>query len=143
QRLVREALLERVGPVSSCGPMSCDEGPEGYQQVLAAVPAIDVIHLGLGPDGHTASLFPDSPALAAPPGTLVMRTADPHAKNPHDRMPLTFEAIARSRLAVFTVSGPSKKAAFAALRSGADVPALGVRAQRVLWLVDRDAAGDA
>jgi 6-phosphogluconolactonase len=56
-------------------------------------------------------------------------------------MTLTLEALARSRLVVFTVSGPSKRDAVAAVSSGADVPASRVRAGQVLWIVDRDAAG--
>ena len=122
--------------------MSCEEGPEAYASVVAALPAIDVIHLGLGPDGHTASLFPDSPVLDAPAGALVAVSADPHENNAHERMTLSSEAIARARLALFTVSGASKGPAFASVRAGADVPATRVRAASVLWLVDRAAAGD-
>jgi 6-phosphogluconolactonase len=141
QRLVREALLDVVGPVGSFHPMSCDEGPMAYEALLAKWARLDLIHLGLGPDGHTASLFPDAPALDAPADRLVLVADDPHEHNPHRRMTLTYSAIARARLAVFTVSGDAKRAAFAAVRAGADVPAARVRAERVLWLVDPDAAG--
>ena len=58
-------------------------------------------------------------------------------------MSLTLPALARARLVVFTVSGESKREAFAAVSSGEDLPAARVRAERVLWLVDRDAAGSA
>jgi 6-phosphogluconolactonase len=141
QQLVREALVERVGPVGSFHPMSCDEGPEAYEGVVAPVAFFDVVHLGLGPDGHTASLFVGSPALEAPPGRLVMRSDDPQDRNSHPRMTLTLEAIARARLAVFTVAGTEKRDAWAAVSSGADLPAARVRAGQVLWLVDGDAAG--
>lgn len=140
QRLVRESLLSRADG-ATFHPMSCTDGPDAYDAVLSRCEAFDVVHLGLGPDGHTASLFPDSPALAAPPGRLVVRSTDPHENNPHDRMTITYEAIARARLAVFTVSGRSKRSAFAAVRAGADAPATAVRAGRVLWLVDPAAAG--
>ena len=140
QRLVREALLDRVAPVGSFRPMSCEDGPEAYERVLAPLTSFDLVHLGLGPDAHAASLFPDSPALAAPPGRLVVRSRDPHERSAHERMTLTLEALARARLVVFTVSGASKREAFAAVSSGADVPARRVRAARVLWLVDRAAA---
>lgn len=141
QRLVREALLGRVGPVGSFRPMSCPAGPEAYEEELAAFPAFDVVHLGLGPDGHTASLFPDAPALDAPAERLVLLASDPHDRNPHARMTLSYSAIARARLVVFTVSGEAKRPAFAAVQAGADVPAARVRAERVLWLVDPAAAG--
>jgi 6-phosphogluconolactonase len=141
QRLVREALIEPVGGVGSFHPMSCEDGPEAYQRVLAGIGDFDVVHLGLGPDGHTASLFPSSAALDAPPGRLVVRSADPNERNPHERMTLTLEALARAHLVVFTVSGEDKHEAFAAVSAGADLPAARVRARQVLWLVDREAAG--
>jgi 6-phosphogluconolactonase len=143
QRLVREALIDAVGKVGSFRAMSCEEGPEAYQRVISDVVAFDVVHLGLGPDGHTASLFPGSPALDAPPGRLVMCSTDPDGRNRHERMTLTLEALALAHLVVFTVSGESKRDAFAALSSGADLPAARVRARQVVWLVDREAAGQA
>jgi 6-phosphogluconolactonase/glucosamine-6-phosphate isomerase/deaminase len=58
-------------------------------------------------------------------------------------MTLTFEAITRARLVVFTVSGDSKRDTLRALEAGADLPAARVRAARVLWLVDHLAATEA
>jgi len=141
QRLVRESLIERVGAVGSFHPMSCDEGPEAYERLVGPLATLDVVHLGLGPDGHTASLFPRSSALDAPPGRLVVGSTDPDDRNPHARMTLTLEALARALLVVFTVSGQSKHEAFAAISAGADLPAARVRARQVVWLVDREAAG--
>ncbi len=141
QRLVREALIDPVGGVGSFLPMSCERGPEAYEQVVATFEAFDVVHLGLGPDGHTASLFAGSPALDAPPGRLVVRSVDPNDRHPHPRMTLTLEALSRARLSVFTVSGEAQHEAFAALVAGDDLPAARVRAHKVLWLVDKAAAG--
>ncbi len=143
QRLVREALIDPVGGVGSFHPMSCDAGAEAYERLVSTVESFDLVHLGLGPDGHTASLFPGSAALDAPPERLVVLSVDPNARNPHERMTLTLEALARASLAVFTVSGEAKHEAFASVSSGADVPACRVRAGRILWLVDREAAGTA
>jgi 6-phosphogluconolactonase len=141
QRLVREALIDPVGGVGSFRPMSCAEGPEAYERLVSALDAFDLVHLGLGPDGHTASLFPKSAALEAAPGRLVVRSVDPNDRNPHERMTLTLEALARGRLVVFTVSGAAKHDAFAAVSAGDDLPAAQVRARQVVWLVDREAAG--
>ena len=136
-RLGREALLERVGAVNANFPMRCEEGPDPYQLRLGELGRIDVVHLGLGADGHTASLFPGSPALDADPGRLVVMNQDPTGRNPHQRMTLTFAGIARARLALVTVSGEAKREALA--RVAADdhaCPGAAIRADRVVWIVD-------
>jgi 6-phosphogluconolactonase len=146
-RMVAETLLDAVGPVGSDHPMYRSGTPSAaaidYEAVIAPLPAFDLVHLGLGPDGHTASLFPGSAALdVVDPAVLVVANQDPNAVNPHERITLTYPAIARARLAVFTVAGASKRAAFAGLVAGDDLPAAHVVADRVLWLVDQDAVGD-
>jgi 6-phosphogluconolactonase len=146
-RMVAETLLDVVGPVGSDHPMFRSGTPSAaaadYQAVIAPLPAFDVVHLGLGPDGHTASLFPGSAALdVVDPSVLVVANQDPKAVNPHERITLTYPAIARARLAVFTVSGAAKRAALAGVVAGDDLPATRVVADRIVWLVDRDAAGD-
>ena len=141
QRMLRETLVGPVGPVGSFHPMSCEEGPDAYEAVLRRVAAPDLVHLGLGPDGHTASLFPGSAALAAPGDRWVVENEDPAGRNPHRRMTLTLAGIARAGLAVFTVSGEEKRQALGRARAGEDLPATRVRAGRVLWLADPAAAG--
>jgi 6-phosphogluconolactonase len=140
ERLVREALLERVGGVYAVHPMHCADGADRYQLLLGELGRLDVIHLGLGPDGHTASLFPGSPALEADPGRLVTTSVDATGRNPFERMTLTLSGIARGRLVIFTVAGAAKRPAMEQIARGANLPAARVRAERVLWLVDHDAA---
>ncbi len=96
-RLARETLLEQVGAANAAYPMRCDEGPDPYQLRVGELGHFDVVHLGLGPDGHTASLFPGSAALDADPGRLVVMNDDPNGVNPFRRMTLTFAGIARAR----------------------------------------------
>jgi 6-phosphogluconolactonase/glucosamine-6-phosphate isomerase/deaminase len=122
--------------------MSCEEGPDAYALRVGEVGKLDVIHLGMGPDGHTASLFPNSAALDADPGQLVARNEDPSGLNPHPRLTLTYSAINRARLVVFTVAGAAKRDTLQAVIDGADLPAGRVDADRVVWLVDTDAAPD-
>jgi 6-phosphogluconolactonase len=142
-RLGREALLTRVGAVNANYPMRCAEGPDPYQLRLGELGRVDVVHLGLGTDGHTASLFPGSPAIEADPGRLVVMNEDPSGRNPHRRMTLTFAGVERARLVLVTVSGEEKREALAKVAAGdLDVPASRVRGDRVLWLVDPPAAGD-
>jgi 6-phosphogluconolactonase/glucosamine-6-phosphate isomerase/deaminase len=133
-------LLEKVGAANAVYPMNCAEGPDAYQLRLGEIGGLDLIHLGMGADGHTASLFPDSPALDADPGQLVARNEDPSGRNQHPRLTLTFSAIARARLVVFTVVGAHKRDTLQAIVDGATLPAGRVTAERVIWLVDRDAA---
>jgi 6-phosphogluconolactonase len=142
-RLARESLLERVGAVNANFPMRCEEGPDPYQLRLGELGRIDLIHLGMGPDGHTASLFPGSPALHADPGRLVVMNEDPSGTNPYTRMTFTLAGIARARLALVTVAGEAKREALARVMAGdAEVPASHIRADRVLWIVDPAAAGE-
>jgi 6-phosphogluconolactonase len=142
-RLAREALLERVGAVNANFPMRCEDGPDPYQLRLGELGRIDLIHLGMGPDGHTASLFAGSPALDADPGRLVVMNDDPSGHNPHTRMTFTLAGIARARLALVTVEGEAKRDMMArVLADDPDVPASRIRADRVLWIVDPAAAGE-
>jgi 6-phosphogluconolactonase len=140
QLLVRQALLERIGAANAVYPMRCDEGPEPYQLRLGEIGQLDLVHLGMGADGHTASLFPNSPALDADPGQLVTFNEDPSGRNRHRRMTLTYAALSRARLVFFTVAGAAKRPAMQAIVEGADLPAARVRAEKVIWLVDPEAA---
>jgi 6-phosphogluconolactonase len=139
-RLGRISLLERIGAAHAVHPMVCDDGPEPYQLRLGEMSRIDVVHLGLGADGHTASLFPGSAALDADPGRLVTLNEDPSGRNQYQRMTLTLSGIARARLVLFTVEGEEKRAALQAIVDGEDLPAGRVQAERVVWLVDPAAA---
>jgi len=141
-RLAREALLDRVGAANATYPMRGEDGPDPYQLRIGELGKFDLVHLGLGPDAHTASLFPGSPALEADPGRLVVMNEDPSGRNPYPRMPLPFAGIARARLVVVTVSGEEKRDALARVRADEDVPGSHIRADRVVWLVDPAAAGE-
>jgi 6-phosphogluconolactonase len=96
----------------------------------------------MGPDGHTASLFPGVAELDQPDGDeLVAATTDPNGHNPHPRLTVTLPAIAAARLAVFTVAGDTKRQAMDELLAGRDIPAARVRARAIRWLVDEAAMG--
>ncbi|HJR24901.1 MAG TPA: 6-phosphogluconolactonase [Acidimicrobiales bacterium] len=140
--LVRESLLEQVGAVNANYPMFCEEGPDPYQLRIGELGKLDVVHLGLGPDGHVASLFPGSDALDADPGRLVVMTEDPSGRNPYPRMTLTFAGIARARLALVTVSGDGKREALSRVRAGDEsCPGTHIRADQVVWIADPAATG--
>lgn len=146
-RMIAATLLDAVGPVGSDHPMYVSGLPvaaaAAYQLLLAPLPDLGLVHLGLGPDGHTASLFPGSAALDdIDPDHLVVANRDPNGVNPHDRLTLTYAGIARARRVVVTVAGASKRDAFARVAAGADLPAGRVTAPDLLWLVDSHALGD-
>jgi len=145
-RMIASILLDAVGPVRGDHPMYTG-GPPGdaasaYQEFLATLPDFGLVHLGLGPDGHTASLFPGSAALEiTDPARSVVANIDPNGVNPHERITLTYGGIARAGLVVFTVEGASKRDAFNRIAAGEDLPAGRVHGHDVLWLVDSDAIG--
>lgn len=141
-RLARESLLERVGAANMVYPMECEHGADPYQLRIGELDGLDLVHLGLGPDAHTASLFPGSPALEADPGRYVVMNTDPTGNNPYERMTFTYSGIAKARLVLVTVAGEDKREALARVAAGEDVPAAHVDAAQVVWLVDRAAAGD-
>lgn len=137
--LAKEALFDRCGPWGNLYPISCELGAETYDRLLSQHIPLDITHLGMGDDGHTASLFPDSPQLNTEPGVLAVETGDNFHK--HRRITFTYEAISQSRLVVFTVMGEDKREMLTRIRSGEDFPAGRVQAPRCLWIVDQQAAG--
>jgi 6-phosphogluconolactonase len=158
--LIRRTLLaEATVPADQVFPVpvhlaTADEAAAAYGETLAAVfgvadrrlpPRFDLILLGLGDDGHTASLFPHAPSLAvsdrwvvsSPPGTLPP---------PVDRITLTYPVLNAARRVIFLVSGEKKAAVLQELLEGQPRPetrpAAGVRPVdgTVEWLVDEAAA---
>lgn len=103
-------------------------------------PALDLIWLGMGPDGHCASLFPDSQALEEHRRLVVANWA-PGPKS--WRMTFTYPLIDAAREVIFLVTGGDKADALAGVRRGVDLPAAHVDPARTEWLVDAAAAGEA
>lgn len=155
----REALLDAVDLDPArvhAMPADDGQGPEAaaerYAAELAAasrpedhgpVPSFDVLLLGVGPDGHVASLFPELPALHERERPVVAVRGAP--KPPPTRLSLTLPAINAAREVWVVAAGAEKAAAARLALSGAgavQVPAAGVRGRvRTLWLLDRPAAG--
>jgi 6-phosphogluconolactonase len=120
-----------------------------YEQLLAAnaepgdpAPNFDVHLLGVGPEGHINSLFPDSPAVHET--TRLVVGVEDSPKPPPLRITLTLPAIQRSREVWMMVSGAEKADAVAAAIGGADpvsVPAAGaVGREDTVWFLDTQAA---
>lgn len=103
------------------------------------VPVFDLIWLGMGADGHTASLFPGSDGLGIDDRWVVANWA-PALQT--WRMTLTFPVLDAARLVLFVVTGPDKATALNEVRSGdSELPAARVHADRIVWLVDTAATG--
>jgi 6-phosphogluconolactonase len=112
-----------------------------YAQTLASVagtpPVLDLVHLGLGPDGHTASLVPNDPVLDEDFADVAL--TQPYQG--HRRLTLTYPIINRARCVLFVVTGPDKVTALRELRAGdANIPASRVRGGRRLVFADAAAA---
>ncbi len=131
-----------------------EEAAEAYADLLAAaaqpedhhpVPGFDVCLLGVGEEGHTASIFPDSPAVYEAERSVVAVHGCP--KPPPVRITLTLPAIRRAAEVWLVTAGESKAPAVAMALGGAGevaVPAAGARGRlRTLWLLDRAAAAKA
>jgi 6-phosphogluconolactonase len=133
--------LERVHPMPASGDgLDLDGAAEAYDLELGAT-VFDICLLGMGPDGHVASLFPEHPSSYAEGRVIGVRSSP---KPPSERISLTLEVINRSAEVWFCVTGSDKATAARLAFSGAgpiQVPAAGVRGrERTLWLIDRDAA---
>jgi 6-phosphogluconolactonase len=155
-RMTREAMLskapvpsENVHPVPADG--TAEEAARRYERTLReaygaatldpARPLFDITLLGLGPDGHTASLLPGQPVLEERTRWVV---AVSHGR-PEVRITMTYPAIDSSRSVAFLVAGREKAAILSAIRGGdSALPAARVRpVGELIWFVDRAAAGQA
>ena len=157
----RSALLDALGdavPAENVHPVpapnrtgisTVEDAAAAYARELAgfpgdgagpAVPAFDVLLLGMGPDGHVASLFPGHEALSVTGRSVVAVHGAP--KPPPDRVSLTFEAIRAAREVWLVAAGTAKAAAVAAALDGApDTPAAAaVGRSQTLWLLDAASA---
>ena len=103
-----------------------DAAARAYAQTLRDVGEFDLVLLGLGEDGHTASLFPDHDRGAgdAAPDTLAVFDAP---KPPPQRVSLSAARLGRSRQVLFLVDGESKRDAVTRWRAGEDIPARAIR----------------
>lgn len=160
--MAREALLDRVPVAASrvhampTSGATADEDAAAYERVVRAAlgdgaagggATFDVVLLGIGPDGHTASLFPGDPAAAERERWVAPANA-PAGVAPRERLTMTWPPLERARLILVLCAGEGKRAVLSALQSGAPgaeaLPAARLTAlPQVRWLVDRAAAGDA
>jgi 6-phosphogluconolactonase len=144
------ALVHRM-PASDAGFPDVDAAARAYAAALAEavlpesgedVPRFDVALLGIGPEGHVASLFPEHPGVYEDKASVIGVRNSP--KPPPLRLSLTFRALDTAGEVWFIASGESKANAVAMALSGAkreQVPAAGPTGRhRTLWLIDRPAA---
>jgi 6-phosphogluconolactonase len=160
EKQTHEALLDHISiPTGQVHPIAASDGEFGadidaaalaYEQILAAnaapgepTPIFDVHLLGMGPEGHINSLFPDTPAVRETARMVVAVRDCP--KPPPQRITLTLPAIQRSREVWLMVSGAGKADAVAAALGGANPvswPAAGaIGRETTRWFLDQDAAG--
>jgi 6-phosphogluconolactonase len=108
------------------------------RQIAGSPAVLDLVHLGLGPDGHTASLVPGDPVLAVDDADVALTGVYQGRR----RMTLTYPILNRSRRVLFLVTGKDKAEAVGRLYDGdTSIPAGRVNRDRALVLADRAAAG--
>lgn len=153
EKQAREALLDHVPldpkRVHAMAPSDGEFGDDvdaaaaAYAEILTAeVPAFDIMLLGLGGEGHTASIFPESPAVYEKERSVVAVRDCP--KPPPTRISLTLPAIRRAQDIWLVTGGDAKADAVAQALAGAgevEIPVAGARgSRRTLWLLDRGSA---
>ncbi len=133
--LVRRYLLQ--GPAAEARFIglyqvagSLEQAALKADQALAELPPIDVLVLGMGDDGHTASLFPDSPNLAEALSADCSRRCLPMQApvEPRQRLSLTLPLLAAARLPLLAIQGQSKLETLAAALAGGDAASMPIRA---------------
>jgi 6-phosphogluconolactonase len=137
-RMVRETLLSRVAPASvhrMAGELGPAAAARDYERIVGFLVPLDVVLLGVGEDGHTASLFPGHPALRADGWTTSIRNAP---KPPPQRVTLTLAALGGARRVIILATGAGKAEAVARAKRH-EVPSGMIAGAR--WLIDRAAAG--
>jgi 6-phosphogluconolactonase len=134
-----ERSLGGSRPTIVAMPVNEDDPNAAAAAYAALLPTrFDLVHLGLGPDGHTASLVPGDPVLAVR-DRLVAVTG---VYQGEQRMTLTYEALARADQLLWLVTGEDKRTALAALlRGDPSIPASGVEAASSLVMADDAALG--
>jgi 6-phosphogluconolactonase len=137
--MAHESLLGKVAArVHRMPAEGCD--PVAYEHEIASIlgpglPVFDLVILGLGADGHTASLFAGDPVLEVQ-DRWVERVNRPD----HPRLTLTLPVLSAAKMALFLVSGQEKREAVRRLIAGTDSPAARVGAGRVVIVADEAAA---
>ncbi len=150
-KLAREKLLSRVPiPEANVHRMRGEDEPRAaataYEDELVAATdggAIDVLHLGMGPDGHVCSLFPGHALLDPGADARLVASLDDSPKPPASRVTLTLAAIAKAKRALFIVMGEGKASAVRAAIQDPSSPlpaAIVHRMGRATWLLDEPAA---
>jgi len=111
---------------------------ETLREIAGSPPVLDLVHLGLGPDGHTASLVPGDPVLDVADGDVAL--AGPYQGR--RRMTLTYPTLNRARRILWLVTGDEKTGMLVRLRDAdPSIPAGRVRQDQAVVLADRAAAG--
>jgi len=125
--MARAALLDRV-PVAAVHPIPGELGARAaaraYAEELAGVPAFDLVLLGLGEDGHTASLFPGYVASQEEADAIAVFDAP---KPPPERVSLSARRLSRARHVLFLLSGAGKRDALRLWCTGKSLPAAAIQ----------------
>lgn len=133
ERLIRETLLKGAAGAAKIVPMKNDAadphaGQAACEAAFASLPwPLDIVLLGMGEDGHTASLFPGAKELAEGLSTQALTLAVTPPAAPHKRMSMSARAILSSRHILLQIGGAAKKAVYDRALAGGPVEELPIR----------------
>ncbi len=140
------ALAKTFSGKPSSDYRQCETVAKEYADKIKAAPRPWLVHLGMGPDGHTASLFARSPAIAPDRQTqdLYLSNYDPSGRNPYCRLTLSLQAISTAELVIITTSGKDKAQTVKGLLEGdLSLPVSRIRAKHINLIIDHEAASSA
>jgi 6-phosphogluconolactonase len=153
--MARRTFLDACAPVANIHPIPTDSGNPnesalryarelksfyGAEELSPERPLFDLVLMGVGPDGHTASLFPGYPALDRTDNFWVTGVPEAHVEPFVPRVSLTLHTLGSCREMLFEVAGPEKRAILTRLLAGENLPASRAHSTgETIWLVDRAA----
>ncbi len=127
--LIKDPLVHQIP-----AELGAEQGAEAYREIISAIDTFDVVFLGMGEDGHTASLFPGNPALQDSQSVVAVYDSP---KPPPERISLGIETLRKARFRMVLAAGESKQEMIRRIKNDEPLPVNSIG--DIHWFVDRSA----